>query len=481
MVIGGYTDPQGSRTGFGALLLGVYETDGTLRYSGRVGTGFDDRSLKILHPMLSKLQQDTPAFANPPRGFEAKGVHWVAPSLVAEVAFTEWTSEGTLRHPSFQGLREDKKAADVIRERPVNDEAGAKKPAAKKVRAVTAAPNEDTGDVGSATDDASSRTPGKATKKRIVSAATPGLRSVKPQAPGAVVIAGVTLSHPDKLLFPEAKLTKRDLAEYYEKVGDWMVPHLRGRPLSLVRCPDGWQGQCFYQKHADKSVNPVVDRVEVPEGKGTSTYMSAASTTAVVALLQWGVVELHPWGSQVPKLRQPDLLVFDFDPDDGVAWKDVVSAVKLMRTLLDDIGLKGFLKTTGGKGLHVVVPIQPTLDWTQAKGFTKAIADLLVATFPDRFTSTMSKTLRKDKIFIDYLRNGEGATAVAPYSLRARSGAPVATPIAWEELSKDVRFDYFNAKTVRARLGRLKKDPWAAFFDTQQSVTKAMLKRVGYT
>ena len=445
MVIGGFTDPQGSRAGLGALLLGVYEADGGLRYSGRVGTGFDDSTLASLRKQLARLEQSASAFVNPPSGYAAKGVHWVKPTLVAEVAFTEWTQDGTLRHPSFQGLRKDKKAKEVMREY-----------AAKKT------PPADL--------DGRAAKPGGV--KRPDAASVTSSESV---------VAGMAISHPDKLLFPADKLSKIDIAQYYERVGQWIVPHLRDRPLSLVRCPDGWQGHCFYQKHADKSVNAAVARMSVPEGDGTATYMSANSTAALVALLQWGVIEVHPWGSRKPKLDRPDRLVFDFDPDDGVGWSELVSAVQVTRTLLDEMGLTGFLKTTGGKGLHIVVPIRPTIDWEVAKGFTKAVADLLVTTFPDRFTATLSKARRKGKIFIDYLRNGQGATAVAPYSVRAREHAPVATPIAWEELTRDVRFAHFNVGSIPQRLTRMANDPWAAFFEVRQSLNTTMMKRVGFS
>ncbi len=252
------------------------------------------------------------------------------------------------------------------------------------------------------------------------------------------------------------------------------------RPLSLVRCPNGWSGECFYQKHESKSVNPAVTRIVVPEGGGKATYMAANSVSALVALTQWGVLELHPWGSRKPRLDRPDRLIFDFDPDDAVSWDELVSAVGVLRTLLSDLGLTGFLKTTGGKGLHVVLPIRATLDWDQAKGFAKAVADLMARTFPDRFLAVMSKSRRKGKIFIDYLRNASGATAIAPYSLRARANAPVATPVGWDELSKDVRFDHFNLRTVPSRLSALKADPWADFLELRQSISKAMFKRVGY-
>ena len=226
-------------------------------------------------------------------------------------------------------------------------------------------------------------------------------------------------------------------------------------------------------------IKAAVDRVPVPERNGTATYFAAGSVSAVVGLLQWGVLELHPWSSRVPRLDRPDRLIFDFDPDAGIEWRELVAAVRTLRALLGDLGLEAFLKTTGGKGLHVVVPIRPTLDWDAAKGFTRAIAELLASTFPDRFTAVMSKATRKGRTFVDYLRNAEGATAVAAYSLRARANAPVSTPIAWTELKSEVRFDHFNLKTVLARLSRMRKDPWADFFRTRQAVTKAMFKRVG--
>jgi len=294
------------------------------------------------------------------------------------------------------------------------------------------------------------------------------------------VVAGIAISNPDKPYFPEADLSKIDIARYYAAMAPRMLPFIAKRPLSLVRCPDGWNGQCFYQKNADKAVHPSVTRVAVPESKGTATYMGANTPDALAALVQWGVIELHPWGSRTPKLDSPDQLIFDFDPDDGMQWAKLVEAVGLLRTLLDDLQLSSFLKTTGGKGLHVVVPIRATLTWDDAKGFTKAIADLLVATFPDRFTSVMSKERRKGRIFIDYLRNGQGSTAIAPYAVRARKNAPVSAPLDWAELARDVRFDYFNAKNMLERLQRAKADPWADFLQTKQTITSAMFKRIGY-
>jgi bifunctional non-homologous end joining protein LigD len=443
LVIGGFTDPEGSRRGFGALLLGVYDGEGNLRYSGKVGTGFNDAVLVELRKTLDDLVQATPPFSNPPRGAEARRAHWVKPELVAEVTFTEWTHDGTLRHPSFLGLRKDKRPRDVVREEPS---------AKPLVRPKNSSP------------DPAPRKAAKAISKNE----------------DKEVIAGVKLTNPDKLLYPEAGITKRDLALYFEAIGEWIVPHLHNRPLTLLRCPDGWNKECFYQKHADESVPQVITRVAVQDSDGPATYMMANSVSAVVALLQMGALELHPWGSRAPKLGFPDRIVFDFDPDDDVGWKEIAETANIMKTLLENLGLCGFLKTTGGKGLHLVIPVRPTLPWNHAKGFSQAIAQLLVNTFPDRFTAKMLKVSRHRKIFIDYLRNAEGATAVAAYSTRARANAPVSTPIEWTELTQDVRFDHFNVKNVPSRMKALKRDPWAEFMKTRQSITKEMMKKVGY-
>jgi bifunctional non-homologous end joining protein LigD len=441
MVIGGFTDPEGSRHGFGALLLGVYERDGRLAYSGRVGTGFDDATLASLARTLAPLERKESPFHNPPTGSDARGVHWVKPELVAEVSFTEWTDDGTLRHPSFEALREDKPAKKVVRETPPNDR----------------------------------KSPAKHTATR----SDPQMS--RRAAAGAHIVQGVQLSNPDKLLYPEAKLSKEKLANYYAAVGEWMLPHLHDRPLTLVRCPNGWDKPCFYQKNADDSVSETIARVKIPGSDGgSSTYMMANSVSAIIALVQMGVLEIHPWGSRAKHLGKPDRLIFDFDPEDSVTWKEVKDAVLVLKTLLEKIGLAPFLKTTGGKGLHVVVPIRPTVGWEDAKGFTKAVAELLERTFPDRFTAKMLKISRKRRIFVDYLRNAEGATAVGAYSTRARANAPVSMPIGWDELSRDVRYDYFNVANVPKRLQKLKRDPWRDIEKSAMTLDKAIMSKVGY-
>jgi bifunctional non-homologous end joining protein LigD len=478
-VIGGYTDPQGSRAGFGALLLGVYDGD-ALRYCGKVGTGFDDAMLKRLSSQLAALAVDKPPFVNPPTGAEGRRAHWVKPQLVGEVSFTEWTRDGTLRHPSFQGLREDKRPRDVVREKPVHA-AEETTPAAAATRG-RGAPTPTAGKV--AHDE-----PPTATKRRApaarASAARPARASATKPAGTARAngeadeVAGVIISNPGKVLYPEASITKLDLARYYEAVGDWIVPHLKDRPLTLIRCPNGWDKQCFYQKHASGSISEHIDQMDIRDSGGVKPYMIANSTSAVVALLQMGVLEVHPWGSRAPKLDYPDRLIFDFDPDEALGFDKLVDAVTVLRKLLDTLELEAFLKTTGGKGLHVVVPIEPVHVWDDAREFTKAVAELLVRTFPDRFTSKLAKASRGGRIFVDYLRNAEGATAVAPFSVRAKARAPVAMPIEWSELGKDVRFDHFNVKNVPALLRRQRRNPWKGLSSVRQQLTAGMFEKLG--
>ena len=474
MVIGGFTDPGGSRRGFGALLLGVYD-GGKLLYSGRVGTGFDDATLAKMRRALDTIEQPKSPFENPPRGADARGVHWVRPKLVADVEFTEWTTDGTLRHPSFIGLRADKKPTEVVRETERVLEEPAKE---AKIESKTAGKKSKARAVQS-----KSMKPSAVESKTAKAATVPS----KPAKPGAIhkiapsdapgSIAGIVLSNHDKILYPEAGFTKRDLARYYERVGDWILPHLAQRPLTLLRCPNGWDKPCFYQKNADKSVIDAIDRVKVPGG---SVYLMANTLTAVIGLVQMGTLELHPWGSTADRLGAPDRLTFDLDPDDKVSWDDLKKAALLVKTLLESVGMEPFLKTTGGKGLHVVVAIEPSIDWEDAKGFTKAAAELLERTFPDRFTSKLLKISRGGKIFIDYLRNAEGATAVGAYSIRARANAPVSTPMEWSELGRDVRFDYFNIAAVMKRVAKLKRDPWAKMAAAARPLDKAMMAKVGY-
>ena len=293
-------------------------------------------------------------------------------------------------------------------------------------------------------------------------------------AEGPATVAGVTVSHPDRVLFPDQGFTKLTLAQYYERVGPWLLPHLHDRPLTLVRCPEGYNKDCFYQKHATDGVPDTIGRVEILEEHGVSCYMVADSLPAVIGLVQMGVLELHTWGAKRNRLDRPDRIIMDLDPDPTVPWKDVIEAAQLVRTLLNELELACFVKTTGGKGLHVVLPLRPVHTWEEVKAFSKGLADHLERLIPDRFIATMSKHKRKGKIYVDYLRNAKGATAIAAYSTRARAGAPVSVPLAWEELSVDIRSNHFTMDNVVERLSGLKQDPWREYCAVKQKLTQKM-------
>jgi bifunctional non-homologous end joining protein LigD len=272
--------------------------------------------------------------------------------------------------------------------------------------------------------------------------------------------AGVRLSSPEKVLYPEQGITKRALAEYYEAVADWMLPHVVNRPISLVRCPAGRAKKCFFQRHAGSGVPPQLSEVDIPGFEESGAYLYITDASGLMALVQMGVLEIHPWGSRVDKPERPDRIVFDLDPGAGLAFADVVRAAKDVHAFLRDLGLTSFLKTSGGKGLHVVVPIARRYTWPDTKGFAKRAADLMAANEPERFLTRISIAERRGKIFIDYLRNDPTSTAVGPYSTRAREGAPVATPLAWEELTPRLDPAAFNVSTIPKRLAKIHGDPW---------------------
>jgi bifunctional non-homologous end joining protein LigD len=418
-VIGGYTDPEGARAELGSLLLGVHDRDGRLVYAGRVGTGFTDATLAVLGKRLRKLGQGASPFSPEGPRPPARGAHWVKPVLVGEVAFTEWTRDGLLRHPAFEGLREDKPAAQVVREAP---------------RAAPA-------------------------------------RRIAGGSDADVAVAGVHLSHPDRVLYEEQAITKLGLARYYEAVADFIVPHVADRPLSLVRCPEGAGGQCFYQKHAGPGIPSEVKRVRIRErGGATAAYPYVDDLPGLVALAQIGVLEIHPWGARVGRIDRPDRLVLDLDPAPAVPWARVVEGAQAIRGLLGDLDLVGFVKTTGGKGLHVVVPLRPSADWEALRALGEGIGAELVRRAPDRYTINPLKAARRGRIFVDYLRNVRGATSVAAYSSRARADAPVSTPLGWSELAGGATPGDFTVQTVPRRLAA-RKDPWADFFSVDQAIT----------
>jgi bifunctional non-homologous end joining protein LigD len=422
-VIVGYSAPRGSRTGFGALLLGVYDAPGgKLKYAGKVGTGFDQEWLATLARRLAKLKRPGPAVVDPPR---EKGILWVKPQLVAQIAFAERTDDGILRQASFLGLRED------IPPKSVTDERAQRPPEVKA-------------------------------------------------AADANVVHGVKITHPERLIWPSLGISKLDLARYYDGVAERMLPHLARRPLTLVRCPDGAEKKCFYQRHLAMGASPGDVKTFKRERSSKGYYIYIDSRSALITLVQNGAVELHTWGATGPDVQHPDRITLDLDPDEDLAWRDLVRATEMTRTIVEALKLRAFLKTTGGKGLHVVIPITPKLGWSEVKEFSRLIAEFLVRAEPQLFTAKVAKLRREGKVFVDYLRNSETASAVAAFSARARPGAGVSTPLAWDELTEaeDLR-QKFTVQTVPRRLAALKKDPWADYARTRQSITAAMWRSLG--
>lgn len=408
LAIVGFSEPSGSRSHLGALLLGA-EQDGKLRYAGRVGTGFSEASLAELAKKLKPLQIKAPAIANPPRGADARGVHWVRPELMAQVRFSEVTSDGLLRHPSFEGLREDKPAAGVKLEKAVP-------------------------------------------------------LSTRKSAPA--------LTNADKVLYPELGITKQELAEYYELVAERMLPHVANRPLTLLRCPNGRE-KCFFQKHPGAGAVPGLRSVSIDEKRGKAPYSVLDDATGLFGLVQLGVLEVHTWGSRADDHEHPDILVFDLDPDPKLDYAAVIRGAQRVRQVFEQAKLESFVKTTGGKGLHVCVPIAPRLDWEPIKAFTKHIAEAIAADEPALYLASASKAKREGKTFIDYLRNGRGATFIAPYSTRARENAPVATPLEWDELTPSLKPNHFTVRNLAQRLAKLDRDPFDRLSQVKQALPSA--------
>lgn len=293
------------------------------------------------------------------------------------------------------------------------------------------------------------------------------------------VLRGLRLTHPGRVLYPEQGLTKLQLAEHYARVWPWLEPHVTGRLLTLLRCPEGHARECFFQKHASAGMPADVRSIRLEEKGKTKHYTSVDDLRGLLGLVQMGVLEIHVWGSRVDRLERPDRVVMDLDPAPDVPWEAVVEAALVVRERLRQLGLQSWVKTTGGKGLHVVVPLVRRSSWDEVKPFARALAQEMERRQPRRYVSRMAKAQRKGRIFVDYLRNGRGATAICPYSTRARPGAPVSVPLAWEELSVSLRSDHFTVRSLPERLASLSHDPWAGFFDTRQSITVAMQRELG--
>ncbi|MFI4927440.1 MAG: DNA ligase D, partial [Burkholderiales bacterium] len=456
-VVGGYTDPSGQRSVFGALLLGVDDDAGALHYAGRVGTGFDRASLDTIGAKLARLRTPTSAFVKLPR---AAGVHWVEPVLVAECHFGEWTQDNLLRQASFIALREDKPARTIVRERPTR----AADAQADATETALASP-EKAGRAGKAEKAGKSETARKAGK---------GERADPGAAPDTV--AGVRISHADRVVDAATGTTKGGLAEYYARVAPAMLPHLRDRPVSLMRAPNGVGGELFFQRHSGAAMPHLTQHPKLDPGH--PPLLSIGSLDGLIGAVQMGTVEFHTWNGLVGNLEKPDRIVFDLDPDPSLAWQRMRDAVMLVRTLLDEIGLVSFCKTSGGKGLHVVVPLTPRDGWDAVRDFAQAVARHLAKTLPGQFSAKMGPQNRVGKIFVDYLRNNRGASTVAPFSARARPGLGVSMPVAWDEVPDLKGGDQWNVITAPRRLAELRNDPWANYDSVRQRLSAAMRKRL---
>jgi len=430
-VIGGFTKPANGTDGIGALLLGYYEGK-KLIYAGRTGTGFTHTASHKLRGQLEKIRQTKTPFEEVPAAM-ARVALWVQPELVAEVQFSTWTADRLVRQASFKGLREDKKASEVRRE-------GAE-----------AAP-----------------------PKSPAPAASHKASAPKTAAPARL---GFKVTHPEKIVDPETGVTKQALIDYYLAAAPCMLPHVAGRPLSLVRCPNGAGQKCFYQKQLGPGMPPGIGGVKIPNAKGnaTETYITVEGEQSLAGLAQMNVLEIHPWGSTNDDLEHPNRIIFDLDPDEAVSWPTLCDSALEVKERLRKLGLQSFVKTTGGKGLHVVAPIRPKLGWDKIKAFTHAFTLQMEQDNGQLYISKMTKAARKNKIFVDYLRNEREATAVAPYSSRARLGMAAALPLEWSELksSKAPRF-------LIARLAdwsdRLRKDPWKAMLSSEQEVPAGLFE-----
>ena len=427
-VIGGFTDPEGMRAGIGALLIGYYD-GGRLVFSGKVGTGFSHKAALDLRAKLDRLENKTSPFTPAPPGALGRNAHWVRPDLVCEVEFTEWTTDGKIRHPSFQGLRADKQPKEIVREKAV-----------ARPRAARAAQTRATG------------------------------------GQDQNVVAGVPISHPDRILYPDLTLTKIDIARYYESIATWVVPHVAGRPLTLVRCPEGLRADCFFMKHSKVWAPSALRRVRIKEKTKLGEYLIADDLPALVGLVQMGVLEIHTWNSVFEDIERPNRLVFDLDPGDEIEWPAVVRAARMVRGALAALRLDSWVKTTGGRGVHVVVPLTPHADWSQCLEFSKALSERFEQAQPSLYTTAFAKAGRARKILIDYLRNNRTNTSIAAYSTRARTGAPVSVPLTWEELKTSLDPQAFTVRTLARRVEKLKSDPWAGYWKCRQKLTAQLIR-----
>ena len=431
---------------FSSLLLAVHE-DGRLRYAGRVGSGYSGRSLAGLSAEFAQLARKDAPVDNVPAAI-VRHARFLYPKLVAEIAFRGWTRDGLVRQGSFKGLRRDKPPGEIVQER-VMPKAEAVKGAKAELRT-------------------SAKLKSTKPKSAKLKSVTPQPARSKPDG-DADEIAGVHITHPDRVVFATQGVTKRGLIDYYLSVADKMLPHIAGRPLALVRCPQGSGKQCFFQKHASPGWPDLFKKIRITEKSGSDEYLYIDNESGLVAAAQMGVLELHIWGSRVDRVEQPDRIVFDLDPDEGLAFSKVKDAARELADRLTELGLESFPMVTGGKGVHVVVPLQRKHGWDDHRAFAEAIARLMAEESPEQYVANMSKAKRRGKIFVDYLRNQRGATAIAPYSTRARAGAFVALPVSWKALSGLKDAHPANVASAAKKIAR-GADPWAGYHQARQTL-----------
>ncbi|MET0379989.1 MAG: DNA ligase D, partial [Spongiibacteraceae bacterium] len=422
-VIGGYTDSKRPTPDtFGSLLLGVHADDGRLRYVGKVGTGFTETSLRRVMAKMKPLARDTMPFDEFTGEKPSRAMHWIEPKLVGEVTFSAWTTAGHIRHSSFQGLRTDKQANGVIAELPA-------------------------------------RTPQTTTAKR---------RAAKSSAREIIV------THGDRVIDPKTGFTKQQLVDFYQLTAPRLLPHLSDRPVSLVRAPAGIDGPLFFQKHLDTVKVAHLRELDQEFFPGHPPLIAVDTEIALLACAQMNVIEFHTWNAGLGDNQHPDRMIFDLDPGEGITWKQIQNAAQLLKAMLDKLELVSFLKTSGGKGLHVVIPLQPQYSWETVKDFSAAIVRHLAKTLPTLFVAKSGPRNRVGRIFIDYLRNGLGATTASAWSVRARPGLGVSIPVEWDELSDLTGGNHWTVSNAAERLDNRFKKVWAAYGKSGQSLDNAM-------
>ena len=442
-VICGYTDPKGSRSGLGALVLGVHDDQGKLIYAGNVGSGFDHKMLTALTARLEKLGSPTSPFGS--QVAIAGKPHWVKPQLLAEVSFAEWTHTGRIRHGVFRGLREDKKPTAITREKAVADSKLAVKSSVK---------------------------PAVKTSRETAAKTAPKIQVS--QVPLAMSLPkSLRVTHGERVIDKASGLTKLDIVQHYAAVAALMLPHLKGRPVSLVRAPTGIGGELFFQKHLKAEELPGVNLLDPALDPEHASLLEINSVRGLLSAAQMNALEFHTWNATASAIGKPDRMTFDLDPGDGVSWPQMQQAALLVRTLVEELGLAAFIKTSGGKGVHIVIPLKRLHDWATVKGFSQAVVQHLARTIPQCFVAKSGPKNRVGKIFVDYLRNGFGATTVCAWSARARPGMGVSVPIAWDELANLKSSAHWTVQNVASRL-HFGNAPWATYAASSRSLKPAM-------